>query len=181
VATGSIVRRVAHVMGYTTVETAVGFKHIAPLLYRQEVMMGGGGVGDIGFGVDSYDRNPFLAALLLLQIVARAQQPVHAIIEQLHATYGSAVFCETTLQVAKPAEVPMEWLALEAIRAAGLADSVTDVSRVDGVKVYLGDTAWLLVRAASTEKGIRVCMEMATLEQATAVEAALVQLCREGQ
>jgi len=181
VATGSIVRRVAHAMGHTTVETAVGFKHIAPLLHRQEVMIGGGGVGDIGFGIDSYDRNPFLAALLLLQIVARRQQPVHTVIEQLHETYGTAVFCEMTLQVVKPAGISMESLALEAIHAAGLANFVTDVSRVDGVKVYMGDTTWLLVRAASTEKGLRVYMEMATLEQVTALKTALVQLCREEQ
>lgn len=176
VATGSIVRRLARSLGREVVETAVGFKHIAPMLQSGRAVLGGGAVGDVGFRGHGCDRDPFLAALVLLEIVARGRGGFDKVVGALHADHGNSAYGELTLPVSGVPATKLEHLGFSALREVNLASSVTEVQRIDGVKLRLGETAWLLLRPASTEPGIRVHAELATPEELASLIEALQRI-----
>jgi phosphomannomutase/sugar/nucleoside kinase (ribokinase family) len=175
VATGSVVRRVCRNLGRDVVETRVGFKHIAPLLRSNRVMMGGGGVGDVGFRLHGCDRDPFLAALMLLQTMAEEGQPLQTLIARLHATHGRTVYRETAFRGIDVSADSIEARGLHALDVAGFAREDITIGHVDGTKIYLNDTEWLLLRASTTERVIRAYAEMSSPEKMSALLAAIAE------
>jgi phosphomannomutase len=157
--TGSIVGRVARALGRSVVETPVGFKHIAPFMRRQALLLGGGSVGDIGCRGFGFDRDPFAAALLLLELLAVERRPLSRVVRDLHAAFGSSSYAEATIDASGLADAELEAIGRRALRAVtGRASDVT-VSHVDGVKLRLPDDRWLLLRNATTDAVVRVHAE----------------------
>jgi len=175
VATGSVVRRVCRNLGRDVIETRVGFKHIAPLLRSNRVIMGGGGVGDVGFRLHGCDRDPFLAALMLLQMMAEEGQPLRTLIARLQATHGPTVYREMAFRAMDISADSIEALGLHAVDVAGLATADITIGHVDGTKIYLNDTEWLLLRASTTERVIRASAEMSSHEKMSTLLAAIAE------
>ena len=170
VSVGSIVRRVAESLGCGVVETPVGFKHMAPLLLDGSAFVAGGGVGDFGIRTHGCDRNPYLAALLLLELRARRGLSVADLRAELVDEYGATSYVEETQPL--DGEIDLEAAARRALAAAG-AGEPREVVRVEGVKLYLSPAEWLLLRPATTEPGLRVHVEMREPAAARAVLDAL--------
>ena len=173
VATGSIVGRTATARGQPTFETPVGFKHIAPFLESGQAFAGSGGVGDIGFKDGGCDRNPFHAALLVVAALRMARLPFAALVEQLHRRHGHSFYSECDLPIATLDDAEqVERIGMRALWRAGLADALTDVRRLDGVKFCLGGRGWLLLRRATTAPAVRALVETsAPGDLATLVES----------
>ncbi|HYZ77837.1 MAG TPA: PfkB family carbohydrate kinase [Gaiellaceae bacterium] len=170
VSVGSVVRRAAERLGCRVVETPVGFKHMAPLLLDGTAFLAGGAVGDVGVRANGCDRNPYLAALLLLELSARRGLSVGELREELVEELGATSYLEETQPL--DGRVDLEAAARRALAAAGLGEP-REVVRVEGVKLYLSPAEWLLVRPATTEPGLRAHVEMREPEAAQAVLGAL--------
>lgn len=158
--TGSIVGRVSRSLGRSVVETPVGFKHIAPLMRRQGLLLGGGSVGDIGCRGFGFDRDPFAAALLLLELLAVERQPLSRLVRDLHAAFGSSSYGEATIDASGLSAAELEAIGRHALRVVTSRASDVAVSHVDGVKLRLPDDSWLLLRNATTDAVVRVHAEM---------------------
>jgi phosphomannomutase len=158
VSAGCIVRRVAHRLGLPHQEAPIGFKHIAPFLQGGSTLIAGGSVGDIGMRGYGCDRDPIVAALFLLELMVKKQQSIYDSIADLHTEFGSSYYYEKTYSmVSFPADA-LKQRTFQALAEAGLNPS-QNINNCDGFKFYMDRNIWLLVRKASTEKGIRVYME----------------------
>ncbi|MEB3359856.1 MAG: hypothetical protein VKK04_24230 [Synechococcales bacterium] len=158
VSAGHIVRRVAHKLGLPHREAPVGFKHIAPFLQDGSTLIAGGSVGDIGMRGYGCDRDPIVAALFLLELMVKNQQSIYDSISDLHAEFGSSYYYEKTYpMVPLPAHI-LKQTIFRTLAESGLNPS-PDIGDCDGLKFSMDQNTWLLVRKASTEKGIRVYME----------------------
>ncbi|MHC2635164.1 phosphomannomutase [Bradyrhizobium liaoningense] len=161
VATGSIVGRLAHSRSQPHIETAIGFKHIAPYLIDGLAVMGGGSVGDIGIRDHGFDRDPVAAALRLLALLAASQVPLDEAVRQLHRQYGTSNYHSVTYNTVKLSDDQSESMIRTALHRADLPPCTRETVRIDGIKVYVTDKDWVLVRNASTEPGVRLYSEMA--------------------
>ena len=137
--------------------------------------MGGGGVGDVGFRLHGCDRDPFLAALMLLQMMAEEGQPLRTLIARLQATHGPTVYREMAFRAMDISADSIEALGLHAVDVAGLATADITIGHVDGTKIYLNDTEWLLLRASTTERVIRASAEMSSHEKMSTLLAAIAE------
>lgn len=178
VATGSILRRQAERLGLRVIERPVGFKHLAPLLASGEAFVGAGGVGDFGLRAHGCDRDPVLAALLLLEVLARAGAGVAGALGDLWAGLGTTAYGETTLAGLGG---DLEEAGRRALAAVRLGDGVSDVRRVDGVKLVLDGGQSLLLRPSTTESGVRVSGELIRAGDLDAVFSALRRQAKEGK
>ncbi len=160
VSTTRMVDRIAAQYGLELIETPVGFNHIADLMIGGGVVMGGEESGGMSIQGHIPEGDGVLLGLLLLEVMAAAKMPLHVLVEDLLAKYGPAQYARTDLKLTRPVEKKrmvemLINLAPEAI--AGVM--VEKVETVDGVKYYLNDGSWLLIRPSGTEPVLRVYAE----------------------
>jgi phosphomannomutase len=98
--------------------------------------------------------------LLLLEVMADADAPLHEIVADLLRDVGPAQYARTDLRLARPvAKAEMVRLLLAKAPAAIDGVAIEDVQTTDGVKYYLNDGSWLLIRPSGTEPVLRVYAE----------------------
>ena len=156
-------------------ETPVGFNHIADLMMQEDVLIGGEESGGISIRGHIPEGDGILMGLLLLEIMALARAPLHEIVADLQAQFGPAHYgrIDAQLELQLPKDEMVRRLT-DSAPAALAGENVTQVETTDGVKFWLSDDSWLLIRPSGTEPLLRIYAEAPTRD-------AVPALLREGQ
>ena len=165
-----MIDRIAAEFGLPVVETPVGFNHIADLMIDDNVVMGGEESGGMSIHGHIPEGDGVLMGLLLLEVMAEARKPLHELVDELLAAYGPAQYARTDLKLARP--VVKAELARKLVETAPDAIShvaVEEVRTSDGIKYYLADGSWLLIRPSGTEPVLRVYAEAPSDERVRAL------------
>jgi alpha-D-glucose phosphate-specific phosphoglucomutase len=160
VSTTRMIDRIAAEFGLLVVETPVGFNHIADLMMTDSIVMGGEESGGMSIMGHIPEGDGVLMGLLLLEVMADAHQPLHVLVEDLLATYGPAQYARVDMKLTRP--VNKKALAEKLVNHAPdrIADvRIENVQTNDGIKYYLADGSWLLIRPSGTEPVLRVYAE----------------------
>ncbi|MCO5190690.1 MAG: phosphoglucomutase/phosphomannomutase family protein [Anaerolineae bacterium] len=160
VSTTRMIDRISAEFGQETIETPVGFNHIADLMIKNGVVMGGEESGGMSIKGHIPEGDGILMGLLLLEVMSAAQKPLHTLVDDLLATYGPACYRRTDMRLRHP----LDKLELTERLVNDAPDSIAGVAverveTVDGIKYYLDDGSWLLIRPSGTEPVLRVYAE----------------------
>jgi alpha-D-glucose phosphate-specific phosphoglucomutase len=170
VSTTRMVDRIAQAYDLPLIETPVGFNHIADLMIANGVVMGGEESGGMSIKGHIPEGDGVLMGLLLLEVMAEAKQPLHVLVEDLLAEYGPAQYARTDMKLTKPvAKSQMVDMLLAAAPAQIEGVAIEDIQTTDGVKYYLNDGSWLLIRPSGTEPVLRVYAEAPSDERVGAL------------
>lgn len=170
VSTTRMIDRIADQYSLPLVETPVGFNHIADLMIANGVVMGGEESGGMSVQGHIPEGDGVLMGLLLLEVMADAHVPLHELVQDLLATYGPAQYARKDMKLTQPvAKAKMVAMLVDAAPAAIAGITVEDVQTVDGVKYYLDDGSWLLIRPSGTEPVLRVYAEAPNDERVKAL------------
>src|SRR5690606_20614257 len=114
-----------------------------------------------------------LMGLLLLEIMAQSRAPLHEIIADLQANFGPAHYgrIDTHLTRQIPKKQMVKMLADNAPNQLH-GESVARVDTTDGIKFYLSDQSWLLIRPSGTEPVLRIYAEARTPQAVSQLLAA---------
>jgi len=170
VSTTRMIDRIAEEYGLEVVETPVGFNHIADLMIADNVVMGGEESGGMSIHGHIPEGDGVLMGLLLLEVMAEAHQPLHVLVDELLETYGPAQYARTDMKLSRPVSKPA--LSRKLVETAPDAISGVQVEEVrtsDGIKYYLDDGSWLLIRPSGTEPVLRVYAEAPSDERVKAL------------
>ena len=162
------------------IETPIGYAHIAPAMVEHTAMLGGEESGGFAFGTHLPERDAFVAALFLLDLLQRRGTDISGL------RYGVEI--RTGKWYYRRKDVPLAAETMDAARAR-LTDAetsgidlagtpVTKTVTLDGVKLIGEDRRWLLVRTSGTEPLARIYAEARdpqTVEQLLAVGEAILQ------
>lgn len=166
---------VAEDSGRRVVETAVGFKHIAAVIRQEAVLLGGEESGGVGFGHHMPERDGLLAALLVLEALVTAEQPLGQYLAALQRRSGLHIhYDRLDLRLRDPAIRHRLLAVLERQPPQTVAgEAVTEINHLDGFKLRLGKGLghWLMLRFSGTEPLLRLYCEAPTLEQVRATLA----------
>ncbi|MBZ0298884.1 MAG: phosphoglucomutase/phosphomannomutase family protein, partial [Anaerolineae bacterium] len=167
VSTTFMINNLCEKYGLPLRETPVGFNHIADLMMQEDVLIGGEESGGISIRGHIPEGDGILMGLLLLEIMAQAKAPLHEIIRDLQANFGPAHYGRIDTRLAKqlPKREVVERLSHSAPERL-IGEQVHKVDTMDGVKYYLADHSWLLIRPSGTEPVLRVYAEARTPEAA---------------
>jgi phosphomannomutase len=151
--------RIARSLGVPLIETGIGFKHVAELMNRGEVVAGGEESGGYAFAFHLPERDGVLSALLLLEALARSGRTLDAALEALASEFGRFEYGRRDVHI--PVETVLRYVAeARAHPPASVAgQAVTAVEDRDGVKYRFGERGWLLQRLSGTEPMIRLYCE----------------------
>jgi phosphomannomutase len=172
VSTTRMIDRICATYGLTVHETPVGFNHIADLMMKDDVLIGGEESGGISIRGHIPEGDGVLMGLLLLEIVAQAGVPLRELIADLQQRYGPHFYARKDLPLARPV-AKKEMVARLTDGAPGSIDGmqVVEVRALDGVKYLMSDDSWLLIRPSGTEPVLRVYAESPTRERVEALLA----------
>jgi len=108
--------------------------------------------------------------LLLLEVMASANKPLHVLVEELLTDYGPAQYARTDMKLSRPiAKADMVAMLVAAAPTAIAGVEIESVQTTDGVKYYLEDGSWLLIRPSGTEPVLRVYAEAENDERVRAL------------
>lgn len=170
VSTTRMLDRIAQQYDLPLVETPVGFNHIADHILDNGVVMGGEESGGITIKGHIPEGDGILMGLLLLEVMADAAAPLHELVNDVLAKYGPAQYKRTDIELKRPvAKSTMVNMLVDAAPARIAGVEVDDVQTTDGVKYYLNDGSWLLIRPSGTEPVLRVYAEAADDERVKAL------------
>ena len=157
--TSLLIDRVGAALGVPVRETGIGFKYIADLMISGEVAVGGEESGGYGFAFHLPERDGTLAALLLLEHLARTGRTLERAVADLDAEFGS--FAYGRRDVYLPVERIRRFLGHVAAHPprSVAGERVTGSREGDGVKLLFGERGWLLMRLSGTEPMIRLYCE----------------------
>lgn len=170
VSTTRMIDRIAAQYGLPVDETPVGFNHIADLMMDGNVVMGGEESGGMSIQGHIPEGDGVLMGLLLLEVMADAHLPLHVLVDDLLEKYGPAQYARTDLKLMRP--VAKAELARKLVDTAPDAVSgvgIEEIRTSDGIKYYLVDGSWLLIRPSGTEPVLRVYAEAPNDERVKAL------------
>ncbi len=160
VSTTMMIDVLARKYGLTLHETPVGFNHIADLMMKKDILIGGEESGGISIRGHIPEGDGILMGLILLEIMAHQRAPLHEIVADLQANYGPACYArhDVLLNQQKPKKQIVQMLADSAPSHLN-GETVVRVDTMDGIKFYMSDNSWLLIRPSGTEPILRIYAE----------------------
>lgn len=160
VSTTMMIDNIAQKYGLTVHETPVGFNHIGDLMMHRDVLIGGEESGGISIKGHIPEGDGILMGLLLLEIIAHHRAPLQDIIADLQSTFGPAHYgrIDAKLNVQRPKKQVVKVISENAPQTL-FGEAVARVDTLDGVKFYLHDNSWLLIRPSGTEPVLRIYAE----------------------
>jgi phosphomannomutase len=159
-------------------ETPVGFKHICDRMLVTDIVIGGEESGGIGVpSLGGPERDGVLNSMLLAEAMAHYGKSLGEMVAELNLEFGPLYYGRADLEL-RPGQKER---AIEAASASDLQQfagfGVLRREDLDGIKMYLENGAWLLVRASGTEPLLRIYTEASSKqtvhEVLTAAERAI--------
>jgi alpha-D-glucose phosphate-specific phosphoglucomutase len=162
ISTTQIVNKLAQQHDLQVEETPVGFNYICDFMLKQPVLIGGEESGGISILGHIPEGDGILMGLLLLEIVAKAGQPLHTLIEGLQQQYGPFLYDRIDQQVRPFSKKELVKQLKDAAPSELGGRRVSAINDRDGVKYLLDDDSWLLIRPSGTEPVLRIYAEART-------------------
>ncbi len=172
VSTTRMINRLAEKYQLPLYETPVGFNYIADYMLNDDVLIGGEESGGLSIKGHIPEGDGVLMGMLLLEIMADAQLPLHELVAEIQREVGPACYERRDISLQRPVPKQEMVARLTGEAPATLAgQAVVEVSTADGVKYILADDAWLLIRPSGTEPVLRVYAEGRSAEEVQALLA----------
>jgi phosphomannomutase len=151
--------KVAAKFGRKVFETAIGFKYICELMLERDILLGGEESGGIGTKLYLPERDATVMALLLVEVMAWHKKSLRELVRQLHAEFGEHHYGRIDLEL-KPGQNERAIVHFSDAKLKRLLEwPVARREDLDGIKLYLGEIGWVMLRASGTEPMLRVYSE----------------------
>src|SRR5262249_43795606 len=124
-----------------------------------EILLGGEESGGIGTRLYLPERDATVMALLLAELMAWHGRRLGDLVSMLHAEFGEHHYGRVDLEL-PPGQKERAIAHFADSKLKRLLDwPVIRREDLDGIKAYLGDVGWVMVRASGTEPMLRIYCE----------------------
>ena len=167
-----LLKRIAAAHDLKLYETPIGFKYIADLMLKDDILIGAEESGGIGVKGHIPERDGILNSLLFLEAVITAGVTPSEMLRQLHQEFGEFHFARQDLRVEPGPGQQLVSVLAQAPPSEIAGFKVSDVETMDGTKLVFDDESWLLFRQSGTEPALRIYSEATSLAKAKALLSA---------
>ncbi|MEM1217825.1 MAG: phosphoglucomutase/phosphomannomutase family protein [Bacteroidota bacterium] len=149
-------RKLAEHYGLEVEVTKIGFKYIAEIMAKEDVIVGGEESGGLAVKGHIPERDGVWIGLLILEFMAKTGKSLKGLIQEVYDIVGGFAFDRDDLHIADE----KKWAIIERAKTNPFTEmgsySVESVESIDGYKFLLGDGKWVMIRPSGTEPVLRV-------------------------
>jgi phosphomannomutase len=176
--TTKLIDKISQKLGRKVWETPVGFKYICDRMLESDIVLGGEESGGIATKLYLPERDATVSALLLAEVMAWHGKRLGELVSMLHREFGEHHYGRVDLTL-KDGQKEKAIEKFADAKFNRLLDwEIVRREDLDGVKVYLGDAGWVMVRASGTEPMLRVYAETTRAETTQRVLNEVVTLVK---
>jgi phosphomannomutase len=162
--TTKMIDKIAEKLGRKVWETPVGFKYVCDRMLQSDIVLGGEESGGIATKLHLPERDATVSALLLAEVMAWHGKRLGELVAMLHREFGEHHYGRVDLTL-KDGQKEKAIERFADAKFARLLDwPIVRREDLDGIKIYLGDVGWAMVRASGTEPMLRVYAETTRAE-----------------
>ncbi len=165
-ATTHLLDRLAARLGEPSYEVPVGFKHVAAALVEHNALLGGESSGGLTIRGHILGKDGIFAAALTVEMLARTGRKISEMREIVYDLTGRLYVVEDNVPATPEMRIviPRRLAGTEITRVGPYP--VQHFSDLDGIKFFLENDNWLLLRFSGTEPVLRIFAEADTEEKA---------------
>jgi len=154
-----LTKRIANAFGLKVHETPIGFKYIADLMLKENILLGAEESGGIGVSGHIPERDGVLNSLLFLEAIIAAGKTPSQLLRDLHSEFGEFYFGRKDLHMEVPHGQKFVGELANNPPASFAGEGVVNVQTLDGTKLMFKDESWILFRQSGTEPMLRIYAE----------------------
>jgi phosphomannomutase len=164
-----LTKRISEAHNLKLHDTPIGFKYIADLMLKDDILIGAEESGGIGVKGHIPERDGILNSLLLLEAVTLSGKPPSEMVKEMHREFGEFYFGRRDLhcEVRRGQDLVLRLASNPPGMVAG--HEVESVETLDGTKLLFEDESWLLFRQSGTEPALRVYSEATSVAKMNAL------------
>ena len=171
-----LIDKLAAKFGRKLHEVPIGFKYICELMLEQNIMIGGEESGGIGTSLYLPERDATVSALFLAELMAWHGKSLGELLAALHAEFGEYHYGRVDLDL-KPGQKEKAIAHFSNGKLSSILElPIVYREDMDGIKLYLSDGGWVMVRASGTENLLRVYSETSRPETTQRVLKAVTKM-----
>jgi phosphomannomutase len=145
--------------------TPIGFKYICELMLTRHILIGGEESGGIAIAGHLPERDGILISLLLAELMAERSRTLGELVQELQEEYGPHYYGRVDLEISRDAIERTLKLAKERKLTELAGKPILATEDLDGIKMKLSESEWVLVRASGTENLLRLYAEGASPDE----------------
>lgn len=158
-------KKMAEKFGLPYEITKVGFKYIAEIMTKEDVLVGGEESGGLAVKGHIPERDGVWMGLLVLEFMAATGKTVKGLVQEVYDEVGAFAFDRDDLHITEA----QKQAVINACKSGSYKSfgsyAVQGMEDVDGWKFLLGGDNWVMIRASGTEPVLRVYAQADTLEE----------------
>jgi len=166
ITTSSMLFKLGKLYEVPVYETRVGFKYVAPIMMKENALIGGEESSGFGFRGHLPERDGILAGIYLLDFMNRTKKTPSELIDYLYSKVGPHHYHRDDLEFPAQERESVIQRLTDKMPDHIARTEVTKVNTMDGYHFSLADGSWLLFRLSGTEPILRIYAEASSLERA---------------
>ncbi|MFK8100957.1 MAG: phosphoglucomutase/phosphomannomutase family protein [Saprospiraceae bacterium] len=157
-------RKMAEHFGLEFQVTKIGFKYIAEIMTKEDVLVGGEESGGLAVKGHIPERDGIWMGLLILEFMAKTGKSLKALIQEVYDMVGPFAFDRDDLHIKNEEKLAIIEKCKNTPYTAFGDYKVEKLETIDGFKFVLSDNEWLMIRPSGTEPVLRVYSQAPTPE-----------------
>jgi phosphomannomutase len=158
--------RLAKSMGEECYEVPVGFKHVVSAMIEHNAVLGGESSGGLTIRGHILGKDGIFACALAVEMIAKTGQKISQLLDRVYALTGRLYQAEESLPATPEMRIAIPRRLREAPQDRIASYAISKISHDDGIKMYLENDNWALLRFSGTEPVLRLAVEADSPEKA---------------
>jgi len=164
-----LINKICKKYGLKMHETPVGFKYIADIMRREDVLVGGEETGGVAFKGYIPERDGVLSGLLICEMLAMRKKKLIAILKSIDKEYGTYEYKRLDVRYPDDKKAKLMQSLKSDPPKDVLGKKIVRIKDTDGYKFMCEDESWLMMRLSGTEPILRVYAEASSEKRALAI------------